>query len=160
MEVTREVLMTWHSNRKLRKKFLYSPLLDLLVNLASLHETPSQESQDLEKEKGKQRPQVSYNFSSTESPSTPRSSKPRYPISYETPDNNKRKASEASLENRSALTTPTKLLQPEAKIQALQTYFIEVILNRVWGGHIDVHWARGRQMHLSYHECIPLLCHC
>ena len=108
-------------------------------------------SQDLEKEKGEQTSQVSYNPSTTEPPSTPRSSQPRYPISYETPDN-KRKASETSLETRSALTTPNKLLQPEAKIQALQKDFIGVILNKVYGGHVGVHWAKGRHMHLSYHE--------
>jgi len=155
MEVTREVLDTWHTDRNIRKKYRHSPLQDLLVNLASLHETPSQESQDLEKEKGKQTNQVSYNPSTTEFPSTPRSSQPRYPISYETPDN-KRKVSEASLETRSALTTPKKLLQPEAKIQALQKDFIGVILNKVYDGHVGVHWARGRHMHLSYHECVPL----
>jgi hypothetical protein len=155
MEVTREVLNTWHTDRNIRKKYHHSPLQDLLVNLASLLETPSQESQDLEKEKGKQTNQVSYNPSSTEFPSTPRSSQPRYPISYETPDN-KHEVSEASLETRSGLTTPKLLLQPEAKIQALQKDFIGVILNKVYDGHVSVHWARGRHMHLSYHECVPL----
>ena len=139
MEVTREVLDTWHTNRNIRKKYLHSPLQDLLVNLASLHETPSQESHDLEKEKRKQTIKVSYNTSTIEPSSTPRSSLPHYSISsYETLDN-KRKTSEASLETRSALTTPKKLLQPEAKIQALQKDFIGVILNKVYDEHIDVH---------------------
>ena len=153
MEVTREVLDTWHTNRNIRKKYLRSPLQDLLVNLASLHETPSQESQDLDKEKGKQTSQVSYNPSTTEPPSTP--SQPRYPTSYQTPDN-KRKASEASLEHRSVLTTPNKLFQPETKIQALQKDFIEMILNKVHDRHVDVHWTKGRHMHLSYHECVSI----
>jgi hypothetical protein len=155
MEVSREVLDTWHTNRNIRKKYSPSPLQDLLVNLASLHETSSQESQDLDKQKGKQISQVSYNPSTTEPPSTPRSSQPCYPTSYQTPDN-KRKVSEASLETRSALTTPKKLLQPEAKIQALQKDFIEVILNKVYYGHVGIYWAKGRHMHLSYHECISI----
>ena len=61
--------------------------------------------------------------------------KPRYPTSYNTPSG-KRRISETSFGSRSTEATPTKLVHPEAKVQALQDTFVKTIINTLWLGKI------------------------
>ena len=63
-------------------------------------------------------------------PETPLYSSPRFPTSYETPDD-KRKVSDTSFGTRSTETTPHKLIQPETGVQSLQNAFVTDIINHL-----------------------------
>src|SRR5947207_3039954 len=54
--------------------------------------------------------------------------------------------------------TPTKLRQPEAKIQALQNQFVRTIIGKLWQGEIVISWAKGRHMFLTYDESYLIQC--
>ena len=161
LSITEEELRTLRDNESLEMEVHKSPLRDLMFSLVNMLETDSEESQTLEKEKGSRAPAVIYHSIPTTFPtqqtslsqqqSSPLSSHPRLPHSYNMPDN-KRKISETSFGTRSTETTPTKLVHPEAKVQSLQNKFVDTIINKLWLGKIDVSWAKGRRMFLSYSE--------
>jgi hypothetical protein len=128
-----------HCDPSIRRKFLMGPLRDLMFCLVAMKNTDSQESQDLERGKGKQAHAVVLKpvpesvpsaqvLSLDESSTTPPSSQPLFPVSsYQTPDH-KRKISQTSIEELSTEATPHKLLQPEAKVQSLQDTFVHTII--------------------------------
>ena len=133
-----------------------------MLLLVDFLETDSQESQISEKEKHSTTSRLVYNTlsqslpdnqtsSSAVSPTSTPYTQPRLPLSYQTPDN-KRKISETSFGTRSTETTPNKLMHPEAKVQSLQNKFVDAIINRLWWGQIDIDWAKGRHMFLTYAE--------
>jgi hypothetical protein len=138
-----------------------NPLMPVLLNLLDLLETDSEESRERERKKLKTRPSVpssepdpAISQSSSERPLTPQFSQPRFPSSYETPDN-KRKVSDKSFEAESTETTPHKLDHPEAKVQSLQDEFEKTFIRHIWWGEVDVSWAQGRRMFLTYSEYSP-----
>ena len=151
-----------HCDTSIRRKFLAGPLRDLMFCLVAMKNTDSQESQDLEREKRKQaRAAVvkpvpesvpTAQALSLDEPSTPRQS--LFPASsYQTPDH-KRKISQASIEEQSTETTPHKLLQPEAKVQSLQDTFVHTIINELWASQVEIPWAKGRHMFMTYTESV------
>ena len=142
-----------------------SPLQDLMLGLVDLLETDSEESQLMEKEKTSRSPKKICSPTSVSAPnerstsiynqpSTPPYSHSRFPQSYDTLDN-KRKISDTSFGTGSTETTPTKLVHPEAKVQSLQNTFVKTMINKLWLGNIDVPWAKGRHMFLTYSEFSP-----
>jgi hypothetical protein len=159
--VTREDLAKYHEpDGSVQGKFMDFPLKDFLLALVSMLQKDSQECQELTKKTSQQTSHVFYtplqtseteSHSPNERPTTPDSSLHRFPTSFVTPDN-KRTASEASLETRSNLTTPKKLMQPEAKVQSLQNLFVGVVLNHIYCGQVPIPWADGRYMFLTYIE--------
>ena len=163
-EISLEDLQRARDDEGVQDKFDSSPLCDFLWRLVELQETDSSESQSLEREKGKQRHEVIFSHQEANSipaqktderSSTPRSSQLRHQASSTTPDH-KRKISETSLADHSTETTPQKLVQPEAKVQSLQNKFVDIILNKIWRGQIDISWAQGRRMFMSYAEYFPV----
>jgi hypothetical protein len=62
----------------------------------------------------------------------------------------KRNFSDTSFGTVSAETTPVKLKKPEAYVQSLQNTFVNTIVLELWYGQIDVPWAKGRHMFLTY----------
>jgi hypothetical protein len=136
--------------------------------LVAMNNTESQESQDLEREKGKQARAVVLKPVPEPVPSaqalplgelstTPPPSQPQFPASsYQTPDH-KRKISQTSIEEQSTETTPHKLLQPEAKVQSLQDTFVHTILNELWASQVEIPWAKGRHMFMTYTESLYFL---
>ena len=150
-------------DKSVKKKLASSPLRSLFNILVKMQEVESKES--LAKAKAKQYqkaidnpiPSTASNEVTKQRPSTPLSFQHRFPISRETLDN-KRKISDTSFGSRSTETTPTKLRQPEAVVQALQNEFVSTIIEHLWDGDIVVSWAEGRHMFLSYDESHPILC--
>jgi len=134
-----------------------NPLQYVLMNLVDLLEADSEESQQRERKKAKvghtHVPISQPDFD--ERPVTPQNTQPRFPISFEGTLDNKRKVSDTSFGSRSTETTPTKLDHPEAKVQSLQDRFVSTIIAKVWWGKIDITWAQGRHMFLTYTEYPP-----
>jgi hypothetical protein len=161
MDITEDELRRLRGDKSLENKVRRSPLRGLLLSLVDLLETDSEEFQALEKQKGALSLAVAHAPSSTMSiaggespsilPSTPTYSQPRFPQSYDAVDN-KRKLSETSFGTRSTETTPIKLVHPEAKVQALQNTFVKTIIDTLWVGKVDIPWAKGRHMFLTYTE--------
>lgn len=161
LEVTEDDLRNLRNDDGLKERLYESPLRDLMLGLVDMLEADSEESQSLEREKNSLS-QIVYEATSTSLsdspslsttlPSTPQTSKPHFPpSSYQTPDK-KRKVSDTSFEIHSTETTPNKLVQPEAKVQALQNTFVKNIINELWMGEIKVPWVKGRHVFLSYTE--------
>ena len=162
--ITEEDLSNAHCDTSIRRKFLAGPLRDLMFCLVAMKNTDSQESQDMEREKSKQvraavlKP-VTESVSTTQALSLAessilRTSQPLFPASsYQTPDH-KRKISQASIEELSTETTPHKLLQPEAKVQSLQDTFVHTIINELWASQVEIPWAKGRHMFMTYTESV------
>ena len=136
MEFTQAELQRAWDDDYVIAKIKKNPLKHVLLSLVKLLETDSEESQVREKEKFKELSQQSQSQSSA---------------SFETPDH-KRKISDTSFGTRSTDTTPTKLDQPEAKVQSLQNKFVDVIITELWAGKIHIPWAEGRRMFLTYEE--------
>ena len=162
LDVSEEELQRARGDESIIQKLHDNPQQDVLLLLVDILEMDSEESQYLEKEKGSLTSAVIYHTmseavpeeqssSSAIMPSTPPYSQPHFPLSYETPTN-KRKISETSFGTRSTETTPNKLAHPEAKVQSLQNKFVDTIINKLWGGQINVSWAKGRHMFLNYAE--------
>lgn len=158
LDVTEEELQMFRGNESLEEKLSGSPLRDMMFSLVDPLETDSEESQSQEKQKNTMASTIIYNPISisqiaeyTPAPSIPPQSQLHYPISYYTPSG-KRKISERSFGNHSTETTPAKLIHPEVKVQALQNTFVKIIINTLWLGKINIHWARGCQMFLAYTE--------
>jgi hypothetical protein len=141
-------------------KLFDNPLQHVVLGLVDIFETDSKQSQQLEKDKMKQTITVPSTVSALDQQSSTPTVRPStpdhpFPTSYETPDH-KRKLSETSFGTRSTDSTPTKLDQPEAKVQSLQDKFIAAIVTNVWiGGKIDLSWVQGRHMFLTYAEYHP-----
>lgn len=161
-DIMEEELGRLRGDISLEQKLYDSPLQDLILCLVDLLETDSEETQSLEKEKAAMSLAVAYDpisasisnvpsSSSSLLPSTPPNSQPYFPRSYHAIDN-KRKLSETSFGTRSTETTPVKLVHPEAKVQSLQNTFVNTIINKLWLGKVDISWAMGRHMFLSYTE--------
>ena len=162
MDVTEDELRRLRGDRSLEKRLRQNPLQDLMLSLVDLLETDSEEFQFLEKRKTamalavvrdleSESPPKARDSSASHLPSTPPNSQPHFSKSY-TKIDNKRKLSETSFGAQSTETTPVKLTHPEAKVQALQNTFVKTIINRLWFGKIDIPWARGRHMFLTYTE--------
>ena len=154
-EVTEEDLRMARMDDTVQDKLDENPLQDLMLSLVSLLETQSKESQERDAEKGKNKvttTSVSIEQKPLSSrPVTPACTRPRLPNAIETPDN-KRKISETSFGTRSTESTPNKLVHAEAKVQSLQTKFVDSIINKLWSGKIDIPWVQGRHMFLTYTE--------
>ncbi len=126
-----------------------------MLSLVSLLETQSKESQG-DAEKGKIRmsttsvPIEQQNTLSSR-PITPPYTQHHLPTTFKTPDI-KRKISETSFGTHSTESTPNKLVHVEAKVQSLQTKFVDTIVNNLWSGKIDIPWVQGRHMFLTYTE--------
>jgi hypothetical protein len=134
----------------------------LFLTLADMRETGSKESQEREAKKRRQANvivdtsiphSIPEELSSAQKITTPSLpfDKPRFPVGNKTPDN-KRNVSDTSFDAHSTETTPTKLVHPEAKVQSLQNEFVKIILSKLWWGQIDITWAKGRHMFLTYTE--------
>jgi len=160
LEVTEEDLLAVPTNRKIKIKLAQNPLQQLLLTLADMLHVASNRSQELETEKNKQRltvisPMMPRPFpsesssSSSQSITQPYSS--RFSSSFETPDR-KRKISVTSFGTSSTESTPEKLVHLEAKVQSLQNTFVNTIIYKLWLGPIDITWAKGRHMFLTYTE--------
>jgi len=158
--VSTEELQRARLDKSIKRKLDGNPLQDVMLLLVDFLETDSQESQTSEKEKRSTTSRLVYNASSQSLPDNQTSSsaepptstpytQPRLLLSYQTPDN-KRKISETSFGTCSTETTPNKLMHPEAKVQSLQNKFVDAIINRLWWGQIDIGWAKGRHMFLTY----------
>jgi hypothetical protein len=160
LDITEDELRMTRRNEDIEEKLYNGPLRDFMHFIVDLLETDSEESQSREKEKGTMTPTIIYSPMSDSqldrgsSTSSTSPTQPRYPSTYVTPTT-KRKISDTSFETHSTETTPTKLVQPEAKVQSLQNTFVNTIINKLWYGKIDIPWARGRHMFLTYTECIP-----
>jgi len=145
------------------KRDYENPLQNFMLGLVDMLEAESAESQSLERGKGSNFPQTIYETTSTPgSDSIGISTSPAHHYSQPaasshpgTPDK-KRPISQTSFEAQSTETTPNKLAQPEAKVQALQDSFARTIINQLWFGQIGIPWARGRKMFLTYTEFFPL----
>jgi hypothetical protein len=151
-----------------------NPLKGILLNLLDLLETDSEESQERERKKFKITPPSVLSSEPSSEPSlepspptsqstserSPQLNRPRFPISYTTPDK-KRKVSDSdtSFETKSTESTPTKLAHPEARVQSLQDEFVKTLIRDLWWGKVDVSWARGRRMFLTYSEYFPSRSH-
>jgi hypothetical protein len=144
-----------------KEKLEENPLVSVLSNLADLLETDSEESQKRERKKFKITPPSVLSSEPSLEPSPPTSqstserspqlNQPRFPISYATPDK-KRKASDRSFDTESTETTPRKLDHPEARVQSLQDDFVKTLIRYLWRGEVNISWARGRRMFLTYNE--------
>lgn len=148
----------FRTDESVEAKHYDNPLRNLMLSLVNLLETDSQESQDLKAEKGKRIATIRTINASDEltsdtlgRPITPPYTEPRFPISFETPDN-KPKISETSFGTRSTESTPNKLVHAEAKVQSLQNIFVQTIINELWFGKVVIPWAQGRHMFLTYAE--------
>lgn len=155
-EVTEEDLRTARLDDAVKDKLDENPLQDLMLSLVSLIETESKESKERDSGKGKNNAKtasvsIENQKASSSRPVTPPYTQPRLPNAFETPDN-KRKISETSFGTRSTESTPNKLIHAEAKVQSLQTKFVDTIINRLWSGQIDIPWVQGRHMFLTYTE--------
>lgn len=161
MDVTQDELRRARQDRDVMAKFDENPLQYVLLSLVDLLEIDSEESREREKEKVKPLPTALHNTMSTPLPisravfggpaSTPRHAESHFTSPFQTPDH-KRKISDTSFGSQSTDTTPTKLDQPEAKVQSLQNKFVDAIITKLWFGQIDVGWAEGRHMFLTYSE--------
>ena len=133
------------------------PLQDMMLGLVDLLEAESAESQSLERRKGSRSCQIVYETASISDSDDVQSS--MAPEHYESPNTKsydaKRPISQTSFESRSTETTPNKLVQVEAKVQALQNSFVKAIINQLWLGQIGIPWATGRKMFLTYAEFAP-----
>lgn len=139
-----------------QEKLDENPLQDLMLSLVSFLETQSKESQERDVEKGKKKVtttsiSIQQQQTLSSNPLTLPYAQPRLPNSFETPDN-KRKISNTSFGTRSTESTPNKLIHAEAKVQSLQTKFVDTIINKLWSGKIDIPWIQGRHMFLTYTE--------
>ena len=152
LDVTEEELQRLRGDTKLERKLYKSPLRDLILSLVDMLETDSEESQHLEKEKHTTSPVVLYNLIEPADANPPPSTPQMQPAEFPLAPTNKRKISNTSFGTRSTETTPTKLLQPEAKVQSLQNTFVKIIINTLWLGKVDVPWVKGRHMFLTYTE--------
>lgn len=159
-DVTEDDLMTARVDDSVDMKLDENQLQYVMLSLVDLLETDSKEAQELERVKGKQTANVTYTstfdrdspaLSSSSHPENNPYTHPRFPISFETPDN-KRKISDTSFGTRSTESTPNKLCHPEAKVQSLQNAFVNTIITKLWSGRIDIPWAQGRHMFLTYSE--------
>src|SRR5947207_8367420 len=74
LEVTEEDLLSLHDDKSIRVKLSQNPLNRLILSLADLLETDSQESQDLDTEKRKQTTTLFHGFVSEPVPKQPESS--------------------------------------------------------------------------------------
>jgi hypothetical protein len=167
-DITEHDLRSARHNPDVEAKLDENPLQYVLLNLVDLVEADSEESQERERKKSKAAPSEHVGGShspayliSEERPTTPQMGQSRIPTSFEctsferTP-NNKRKVSETSFGTRSTETTPAKLDHPEAKVQSLQDTFVHTIIAKVWWGRVDITWAQGRRLFLTYTEFVPL----
>jgi hypothetical protein len=164
-DITEDDLRSARHDLHVKAKLDDNPLQYVLMNLVALQEADSEESQERERKKFKAAPShpVGESDSTTptqhlhleERPITPQMSQPRFPTSYESMPN-KRKVSDTSFGTRSTETTPAKLDHPEAKVQSLQDTFVQSIIAKVWWGQVDIAWAQGRLLFLTYTEFIPL----
>jgi hypothetical protein len=162
--ISEEDLRKARDDETVQEKLDANPLKFMLLKLTDLLETDSGESQERERKKYKKAPTIPSSETSalpstSETPSTPQFDQPRLPSSFETPaDSNKRKASdpasESSYGKKSTDTTPHKLDHPEAMVQSLQNHFVAAIID-LWWGKVDISWARGRRMFLTYIEYSP-----
>ena len=158
LDFTEEDLRLARHDHSVRAKLDENPLEYVLLSLVDLLETDSEGFQERERKKLRQealRPHpANQSFSVDGTPSTPEDPLPRFPSSFETP-NNKRKISDTSFGTQSTETTPGRMVQPEAKVQSLQDKFVTTIIKKVWWGQIDVPWAQGRHLFLTYTEFPP-----
>ena len=154
LDVTEEELQRLRGDIKLEQKLYKNPLRDLMLSLVDMLETDSEESQHLEKEKHTTSPVVLYNLIEPADANPPPSTPQMQPAEFPLAPTNKRKISNTSFGTRSTETTPTKLLQPEAKVQSLQNTFVKIIINSLWLGKVDIPWVKGRHMFLTYTESL------
>ena len=158
LEISEEYLRNYRDNDDLMEKLYMHPLQDMMLGLVDLLEAESAESQSLERRKGSRSCQIVYETASISDWDDVRSS--MAPEHFDSPNTNdtptrKRPISQTSFESRSTETTPNKLVQVEAKVQALQNSFVKAIINQLWLGQIGIPWARGRKMFLTYAEFSP-----
>jgi len=139
-------------------------LQDLLLGLVDMLEAESEESQSLEREKSAHSSRITYKEETSTGLSdgsgfcaTPPQLQSELPPSSQGTPGKKRPISQTSFEAHSTETTPNKLEQAEAKVQALQNTFVRNIINQLWRGAIPIPWARGRRMILTYTEFVPSL---
>jgi hypothetical protein len=159
MDVTLDELHACRGDKSVGDKFAANILEDLLLELVGMLDTDTKEHQMREQQKNSQPKASAPVIPSTISgpPHTPPPHHPRFPQSFKTPVNAKRNFSDTSFGAESTETTPTKLTQPEAHVQSLQNTFVNVIMRRLWSrGQLDVPWAEGRQMFLTYDKYFPL----
>ena len=158
-DITEEELLRTRSDQYVERKLSDSPLGQFFLDLVTLLETDSQESQSLEKQKHAMSPVKANSTSASldhtddnplpDIPSTPSPRQPHFPKSDE-PVSHKRKLSELSLPTSSTETTPSKLIQQEALVQSVQNAFVGNIVQKLWLGKIGIPWAERRRMFLSY----------
>jgi hypothetical protein len=160
--ISEEDLRRARDNDTVQEKLDVNPLVSVLSNLVDLLETNSKESQEREKKMFKITPSIpsseldpATSESSSERPFILQSSQPRFPSSFKTPDS-KRKVSDTSFDAKSTETTPRKLDHPEAKVQSLQDEFVKMLIRHLWWRQVDIFWAQGRRMVLTYTEYFPL----
>lgn len=160
--ISEEDLRNARRDQGVQVKLDANPLKLVLLNLVDLLETNSEESYERERKKVKTTTYIpsselypAVSESTSERPVTPQFSQPRLPSSFETPDTSKRKTSETSFGTKSTETTPHKLDHPEAKVQSLQDKFVTTIITDLWWGQVNIPWAQGRHLFLTYTEYFP-----
>jgi hypothetical protein len=164
LDVTEEDLQNFRDDEDVKMKLEDSPLEYIMEHLGGLLETDSAESQSREKEKTSKtqlevvlpdNPHGLHHQVSTLDgrPVTPQDTHPRLPKSFKQTPGQKRNISDTSFGTRSTETTPTKLVHSEPKVQALMDTFVHTIIRKLWQGKIDIPWAEGRRMFLSYTAC-------
>lgn len=138
MDITEDELRRAWDDDDVATKIDENPLEPVMSSLLDMFNVESLESQRRENEKVKR--------------IITQQSQSLFPSSFQTPDH-KRKISDSSFGTRSTETTPTKLDQPEAKVQSLQNNFVAAIIKDVWWTRrIDVSWGEERRMFLTYSE--------
>lgn len=160
-EITEHDLRRARVDDAVTDKLDENPLQSVMLILMDILETESKESQELKI--GKRRRGVireseinPQQIISSSQSITPPYSQTRFPHSFETPDN-KRKISETSFGTHSTESTPNKLIQAEAKVQSLQNKFVDIIIDKLWSGRIDIVWAQGRHKFMTYNEFLSLI---
>ena len=149
-----------HNSFILKRPRSFKALRHFLMRLAKLHVVESMKSYSRQRKYKKQAPftepssqKMAFTFENIfPRHQTPPHTETRFPTSYETPQDTKRKISEISFGAQSTHSTPKKLVQAEARVQGLQNAFVNDIIDALWGKGIDLLWVKERRMYLQYAE--------
>jgi hypothetical protein len=157
------------SKKNLVRKFRSNPFLHFYTLLSTFFITQSAEAIDMVRSKARSHSTSPKKKAKVTEPidddklfllqqSPPRPTDPNFPIpTQSTPVGNKRVLSGESYGHSSTETTPTKIVQAESLTQSLQNNLVEILINNIWLGQVDVLWARNREMYLDYRPYIQIV---
>jgi hypothetical protein len=143
-----------YTTKELATKLKNNPLKRTFQCLGFILIQQSKEARERESERAKaeREARVARKLATTNSTTQPGIPSPpiRQPSTFPTTPQ-KRNISDTSFGARSAETTPTKLVKPEAEIQRLQSTLVDDILEALYDqSFIEVEWAEGRELTIQY----------